>query len=151
MSKLQKTIVGGAIIVLFGLVFALGNALLHPSALSRITGSVIQGSEYHATTTSTGRFASGPTTLTATTSAISGTLGSVVITGAAAGTIDFYDATTSNVNLRTGNTASSSILLASFPTSAVVGTYTLDETFYTGLLVSFGATMATSTITYRSN
>lgn len=80
-----------------------------------------------------------------------GTLGSIVITGAAAGTMNFYDATTSNINLRTGNTATSTILKASFPASAAAGTYTLDTLVTNGLYVSIVGTMPTSTITYRPN
>ncbi len=79
------------------------------------------------------------------------TLGSVVITGAAAGVINIYDATTSNVNLRTGNVPTSTILKATFPASAAAGTYTFDTTVTNGLYVSILGTMPTTTITYRAN
>ena len=79
-----------------------------------------------------------------------GALGSVIITGANTGIINFYNATTSNVSARTGNTATSTILLASFPASAAAGTYTFDVVYTTGLLVELeSGLMATSTITYR--
>lgn len=107
-------------------------------------GSVSRGSEYHATTTRSNLFQNDividPT---------SGIFGSVVITGAAAGVIELYDATTSNVNLRTGNTASSTILLASFPASAATGTYTFDQTYNNGLLIHVVGTMPTTTVTWR--
>lgn len=106
-------------------------------------GSTIQGSEYQATTTTTGNFLN-DISLNA-----GQTLGSVVITGAAAGTIDLYDATTSNINLRTGNLASSTILLASFPASAAVGTYTFDRIARYGVYVHIVGTMPTTTITFR--
>ncbi len=41
-----------------------------------------------------------------------GSFGSVIIEGAAAGLMNFYDATTTNVAKRTGNKATSTILLA---------------------------------------
>lgn len=107
------------------------------------SASVSQGSEYQGTTTSAGNF--GPDTVLAANQAI----GSVIITGSAAGTIDLYDATTSNVNLRTGNLSSSSILLASFPVSAAVGTYTFDRIVRFGLFVHITGTMPTTTITFR--
>jgi hypothetical protein len=107
-------------------------------------GSVPIGNEYHATTTSTGRFQNDILL-----SSGSGTLGSVVITGAGAGTIDLYDATTSNVSNRTGQPATSTILIASFPASAAAATYTFDEAYYNGLYVHIVGTMPTSTITFR--
>ena len=79
-----------------------------------------------------------------------GQLGSVVVTGANTGIVNFYNATTSNVLARTGNPATSTILLASLPASAAAATYTFDVSFTTGLLVELEAgTMPTTTITYR--
>lgn len=106
--------------------------------------SVNYGNEYHATTTSSGRF---PTVATLQTD--STTLGSVIVTGSAAGTLDIYDATTTNVSLRAAKFASSSILVASFPTGMATGTYQFDQTLYQGLTVVSTGQMATSTITYR--
>jgi len=77
-----------------------------------------------------------------------GTLGSVIITASGAGYFTLYDATTSNVNLRTKATSSLNIL-ASFPTSATVGTYTFDNLFYDGLLLDVEGAISTSTITWR--
>lgn len=107
-------------------------------------GSVERGHEYQATTTSAGRFNSGPTTLCTT----GGVLGSVVITGAAAGVINFFNATTSHTG---GRAASSSILLASIPASAAAMTHTYDAVAPIGLLVDIAGTMPTTTITYRCN
>ena len=107
-------------------------------------GSVSRSSEYHATTTSSVRFQ--PETLLLTGN---GTLGSVVITGAAAGVMNLYDATTSNIDLRTNNLATTSIYVASFPASAAAGTYTFDRILIRGLYVSIIGTMPTSTITWR--
>ena len=77
-----------------------------------------------------------------------GTLGSVVITGANTGRTFIYNATTSNVTQRAPGDATSTILIAEFPASAAVGTYTFDVAVKGLLLVSTGAE-ATSTITYR--
>lgn len=107
-------------------------------------GSVSASSEYHATTTSTGRFTA-QTSITTT----GGALGSVIITGAATGVINLYDATTTNVALRTGQKATSTILVATFPASTAAGTYTFDEILYDGLFIDIIGTMPTTTITYR--
>lgn len=110
----------------------------------KVLGSTSRGSEYQATTTTAGSFL--PEQLLQTGG---GTLGSVIITGAAAGVINIYDATTSNVSLRTNQPASSSILLATFPVSAAAGTYTFDRVFFTGLYVSVVGVMPTTTVTFR--
>ncbi len=79
-----------------------------------------------------------------------GTFGSFIVEGAAAGVVNVYDATTTDKNKRTGNTATSSILIASFPASLAEGTYTFDAQFATGLLVDlYAGTMPTSTVTYK--
>lgn len=111
--------------------------------------SVSMTDEYIATSTAAnsvyGGFTSGRVLKTGT-----GTFGSVVITGANTGIVNFYNATTSNVNQRTGQKASSTILMASIPASAAAGTYTIDGLFTDGLLVVLeGGNMPTTTITYR--
>ncbi len=77
-----------------------------------------------------------------------GTIGSVVITGANTGVFSLIDATTSDATQRI--TATSTILIASFPASTAAGTYTFDVAFKDGLyLYVDSGSMATSTITYR--
>ncbi len=79
-----------------------------------------------------------------------GSLGSVVITGAAAGVLNFYDATTSDVSKRTGNKATSTILLANLPASLVAGTYIFDAAFNYGLFYELNTgTAPTTTVTFR--
>lgn len=84
-----------------------------------------------------------------------GTLGSVVITGANSGVVSFYNATTTDINKRLGNTSTSSIHLATIPASAAAGTYTFDVIYTDGLFVDRnpqdlgGGAFPTSTITYR--
>lgn len=106
-----------------------------------------QSSGYYATSTRNfaGTAIAGLTTLKAG----PGIFGSLVITGAGAGTINFFDATTSNVNLRTGNAATSTILIASFPVSTAAGTYTIDATLNSGLLMEVIGTAPTSTPTWK--
>lgn len=138
MNKTLTIILGFAILIggLFGY-----NAIREtPKTL----GSIQDGQAYSSITTATG--------LTANKDLIklgSGTLGSVVITGAAAGTFELYDATTTNASLRTITATSSLTKLASFPTNAAVGTYTFDIAFSQGLIVAFTSTQGTTTITYR--
>ena len=111
-----------------------------------VVGSVQTGNEYNATTTGSIQtpavrvLQTGP-----------GSLGSVVITGANTGTIQLYNATTSDVTKRTGQKATSTITLADFPASAAAGTYTFDAVYTDGLLLvtSNSPVTPTSTITSR--
>ncbi len=112
-------------------------------------GSVLEGGESQATSTAAnavyGAFTGDQLLKTGR-----GTLSAVIITGANTGVLNFYNATTSNVLLRTGNIASSTILLASFPASTVAGEYMLDAVFTTGLLLELETgLMPTTTIMYR--
>lgn len=107
-------------------------------------GSTARGSEYQGTTTTQGTWlADGQL------QSVGGTLGSVVVTGSQAGTINIYDATTSSILLRAANLSTSSILLATLPANAATSTYTFDRSFYYGLLVNIVGTVPTTTITYR--
>jgi len=139
MKKILASIVGVSVVVLF-----LGFVIVNDRA-SLADASVSRSHEYQATTTSTGRFSTGPQTL----QTYPGAFGSVIITGAAAGVMNFYDATTTNSSLRDSSQATSSLLIASFPTSAAVGVYTFDQIVKRGLVVDIIGTMPTTTITYR--
>lgn len=107
-------------------------------------GSVSVSNEYVSTTTSAGRF---PVTYNLASG--QGTLGQVTITGAAAGSITLYDATTTNINLRTDNLATSSLLIADFPMLTATSTYVYDSQFRWGLTVVTNGTIPTSTIMWR--
>ncbi len=107
-------------------------------------GSVSIGGEYQGTTTSIGRFPA-----VAVLKTEQGTLGSVIITGANTGTINIYDATTTNILQRNQSQGTSTILLATFPASATAGTYTFDRVFFNGLLIETIGLMPTTTITSR--
>ena len=112
-------------------------------------GSVSQGSAYNATSTASGEVF-GAFTGDQLLKTGWGVLGSVVVSGAETGIVNFYNATTSNVEARTGNTTTSTILMFSMPASLAAGTYTVDSVFTTGLLVELeSGVMPTTTITYR--
>ena len=126
--------------VLALLVIILPKLQVAPSGLS--LGSVTVGNEYSATTTKKFQGKNMPN-LTVLKPA-SGALGSVVITGAAAGQIVLYDASTS-INGAFYPTTT----LANFPNSTAAGTYTFDVNFNRGLLVEILTNTPTSTITFR--
>ena len=71
--------------------------------------------------------------------------------GSLGGNFEFYDATTTDVNLRTGNLATSTIFLGSFPNNIATGTYLMDINFARGLTMVWtaGGTVASTTITTR--
>ncbi len=113
-------------------------------------GSIRSGDEYMATSTASNTMYGATITGDALIRTGYGSLGSVIITGSGTGIWSIYNATTTNVLARTGNIATSSILLASFPASAAAGTYTFDVTYTDGLLIELvSGVMSTSTITYR--
>lgn len=74
------------------------------------------------------------------------TLCSVIITKAGTATLDIYNATTTNVNLRTGQIATSSLLrLATFPASPTVGAYPYEVRANTGIIAVWGTGSVSST------
>ena len=110
----------------------------------RAQGSVMQFSEYQATSTKDqlGNTIADLNVISST----QGTLGSVVITGANTGTFILYDATTTDATQRT-NTATT--VLAAFPTNTAANTYTFDIIFKYGMILDYVTNMATATITWR--
>lgn len=80
----------------------------------------------------------------------SGTVARVTITGANTGVVRLWNATTSDVNRRTGNPATSSLQFIELPTNLAAGTYDFDVEFNTGILYELVSGNApTSTIIYR--
>lgn len=73
-----------------------------------------------------------------------GILGSVVITGANTGVVNFYDGTTTTAHSDYPTTT-----IASLPASLAAGTYTFDAAFNRGLLVEITGSVATGTITCK--
>ena len=135
-------------VLAIALLFAVAGLFLVMQQPRQALGSVYIGNEYYATSTSAtavyGAF-------TASRVIVSGprAFGSVIITGANTGTLNFYNATTSDVSLRTGQKATSTILIASFPGSTAAGTYTFDVQVTDGLYIDILGLAATSTITFR--
>ncbi len=78
-----------------------------------------------------------------------GSLGSVIITGAGAGYIDIYNASTTDATLRTVTATTSLPTIAHFPANTVAGTYDFNTIFTDGLLVVWTGDIGTSTITYK--
>lgn len=114
-----------------------------------VLGSVGQGSDYYATTT-TDFLSSASSQAVILVKGGYGSLGSVIVTSVNTGQMFFYDATTSDVTKRTGNTASSTIQIAVLGPSVAVGTYVFDVAFGRGLLmVRQTGTAASTTVTYR--
>lgn len=141
MTHTEKLFAGAIAVLLVGL-FAYAILQKDP-----VYGSVETGQEYNATTTGSIQLPAERNLKTG-----SGALGSVVITGAlSGGKLTLYNATTSDVNKRTGQKATSTIVLADFPIGYSVGTYTFDASFSDGLLLitSASPTAPTSTITWR--
>ena len=132
------------------LLIAVTFAMLVLQSPNDALGSIRSGDEYVATSTASNAMYGSTITGDKLIKTGYGSLGSVVITGAGTGIWNIYNATTSNVLNRTGQPATSTILLASFPASVAAGTYVFDVTYTTGLLVELeSGIMATSTITYK--
>lgn len=120
-------------------------------------GSVQDGQGYISTTTTSGSPTGSEGTAgvfqfsstTDPTVRVSGIFGSVIVTGTSSGPFAVYDATTTNINLRTGNTSTTSITLAAFPAGMPVGTYTYDSRYQNGLIIVFSGTVGTTTFTRK--
>lgn len=113
-----------------------------------VQGSAFLGQDYQAT--STRYFPASSLTNLRLIKDGSGTVARVTITGSNTGVIRLWNATTSNVNLRTGNPATSSLRFIELPTNLAVGTYDFDVEFNTGILYELVSGNApTSTIIYR--
>lgn len=119
-----------------------------------VLGSVTVGNEYTATSTAPNTYQgafSGSRLIKAGT----GALGSIVIGGAGAGNVCFYNATTSAITKRATAKATSTILLGCVAGAAAAGTYTFDVVYTDGLYFDLNpldlgaAAVPTSTITYR--
>ena len=113
-------------------------------------GNVPESDACNATTTGAATYSLSATTTTLKRG--SGVLCSAIVTGGGAvntGSIGFYNATTSNINLRTGNIASSTLFLGSIPVSATSSTYAFNVNFSTGLVVVIESVPATSTISWK--
>jgi hypothetical protein len=138
----NKILIGLGIVAL-SLITSIAVVEMNKPKTEQSLGSVNQANEYHATTTSY---------LAVPTGAVKegyGALGSVVITGAGAGLIEIFDATTTNSGLRAASMTTTSIQMVSIPESTAAGTYTFDMIFKNGLIITTQTVRPTSTITWR--
>lgn len=136
-------------LILVAMTLTIVGLLVVVSKESKIAqGSTFVGQDYLATST---RYFPGAslTNLTLIKNG-SGTVARITITGANTGVVRLWNATTSNVNLRTGNPATSSLKFIELPASLVAGVYDFDVEFNTGILYELVSGNApTSTIIYR--
>lgn len=130
-------------LIVIGL-FLVGFGVYSPKQTVKSLGSVSKSNEYQATTTysklGVPLFGTNQTII----SNNSGVLGSVVITGAVAGSMRFMNATST--------TDVSSTTLVVFPSSTAAGTYTFDLVAPRGLILETTTSLLpTTTITWREN
>ena len=125
-------------------------AVWYLSSTITVQGSVGFGNDYQATSTAANSSFGAQTKDEILLKTGGGSLGSIVITGANTGIFNIYNATTTNVNKRTGQKATTTILVASFPASVAAGTYVFDAVFDDGLLLyKDSGLMPTTTLTWR--
>lgn len=137
----------GTLVVLMGGVIT---GLLWAGRVPVALSSVRAGDEYYATSTAPNNVYGATIVGDQLIRTGAGSLGSVTITGAGTAAWSIYDATTTDVTARTGQKATSTILLVNFPASAAAGTYVFDATYNTGLLLEVhSGDVPTSTILYR--
>ena len=75
-------------------------SLWYLSTAMKVEGSVGYGNDYNATSTAANSVLGAQTKTEILLKTGQGSLGSVIVTGANTGVVNFYNATTSNVNLR---------------------------------------------------
>lgn len=78
-----------------------------------------------------------------------GTFGSVVINVLGTGNVVFYDATSTNSNLRTVTATTSLPVVGYIAASQAAGVYTYDTRFLKGLMAVFSGAQGTSTVITR--
>lgn len=146
----SKLVLPAIIMAMIFTAFAL--ALVFENNTKVALGSTIMGNDYLSTTTAASTAYGTTITGDALIKTGSGSFGGFIVTGATAGIVNFYDATTTDVTKRTGNKATSSILITSLPASLAAGDYTgYDVTFSTGLYIDLvSGTMPTTTVKFRN-
>jgi hypothetical protein len=138
---MNKLLIGLSVVAL-SLITSIAVVEMNKPKTEQSLESVAQSNEYRATPLKAGA------TQGAVIKSTPGALGSVVITGAQAGVITIYNATTTNVNFRAGATSTLPVL-ASIPASTAAGTYTYDVVATDGIVYETSGTIPTSTITTR--
>ena len=151
LSKYLVAFILTAVIFLTGVMVAINTEKVFGTVEFVSSGSRAT-STYYATVSKAG----GSVLLKGRTSAVpgGGTLSGVlenliVMGGSKTGTVSFYDATTSDVTLRLGQRATTSIILAEFPGGIASTTFEMNMEFKTGLLMVVTGIPATSTVTWK--
>lgn len=116
-----------------------------------VQGSVRVGDQYQSTTTP--QVADDTNVCPARVgmaSSTTGILGAVNVLNANTAAFTIYDATTTNITKR-NNMATSSLILAEFPSSPTEGSYHFDAEFKYGLLIDYSDStkVSTTTVTFR--
>lgn len=145
----MKLTIFDRLLLALALTATIGTLLYTFSQSQTAYGSVGVSSEYIATTTSQLQGTNNPVR---TMRNGQGTLGSIVVTGPNSGTIQIYDATTSDITQRAASMGSTTVLLAEIPsqgTASSTATYTFDVLFTRGLLIVTTGTAPTTTVTWR--
>lgn len=152
MSKTEKhlisLLVAGAVVI--GFLFA--QALFQRPQTALGNGNITEGNFATSTRNSTGNAMASSTQLATASGHISGVLTSFCVFGTGAAAVTFYDATTSNANLRTITATSSLKVIAAFPASVAVGCYSIDGNFNNGLLYDVSGNSSqvpTSTVAWK--
>jgi hypothetical protein len=151
MSKLEKSLGGVGILMVFAVLFLL---IIVSQKAGVSEASVTQSSEYIATTTgSGGGFTGGVARIGFDAgdlnAPISGSIGSIYFALPTTGQVDIYDATTTDITKRTGAIASTTLLMASFPAGTGTSTVSIDSRYRYGLIVVFKGSVSSTTVTYR--
>ena len=146
----MKYLIGSLVVLLMVFSVNIGQYLSNRVGLA----STPIGGEYHSTTTGAGGGFTGSVArigydFSNSNAKISGTLGSVYVAAPTTGIIEFYNATTTNINLRTGNIASTTLLMAVLPAGTGTSTIPLDISFTNGLIMVFKGTVSSTTVTHR--
>ena len=116
------------------------------SSIQQAFGSVSVTDEYLSTTTPQ---VADLAVLCGGTTRSSGSVGNVNFLSYGTGNLLLLDATTTDITLRTGNVATSSLIIAWFPGGTGTSSPQFDAVFKYGLLVDYSTGVATTTIAYR--
>jgi hypothetical protein len=130
-------------------IFATASAIFSMNS-SKALGSVAVGNENLATTTGAGGgFTGSVAGIVSNSAGVSLTLSQIYIAAPTVGIIEIYDATTTDVNARSGNIASSTLLKAVIPAGTGTSSIPYDIRLNYGLQVVFKGTNSSTTVMYR--
>ena len=117
-----------------------------------VQGSVSVGSQYQSTTTPTVADLTNlcPARAVGMASSTTGVLSGIDITNYGLGSLQIYDATTSNASLRSSDQATSTLMIWGMINGMATSSHpSIDAGFNRGLLIDYTTGVGTSTITYR--